>query len=84
MKKSRILKRDYEAEAKEMSEIEYLYGVSKPVWKELSYVEALELKIKLADRILTSIMSTNYQLRDGARGNKLIADIKANRKALDE
>jgi len=62
----------------------YLYGVHKATWLHMNYIEAFKLKNKLADGVLSDILSTPMLDRDNVRQNKVIDAIKYNNERLAE
>ena len=61
-----------------MDKLEYLYGVSEAVWKDLAQAEAIELQNHLSEELLDELFVTYYNQRDIKRINAIIRVIKKN------
>jgi hypothetical protein len=67
-----------------MTKLEYLYGVKNATWKELPYLEAFELKNKLAQEVVSEILEQHYSIRDEARLRAVLKAIAFNEERMRE
>jgi hypothetical protein len=67
-----------------LTDIEYLYGVSFPLWKNLPYQEALHMKASLADQVIRFQNLRHWSIRDYYRVIKCVRAINHNRMLLNE
>ena len=69
-----------------MTKLQYLYGedANAQSWKQLRYIEALELKNKLANAVLTEILAQRYMCRDEKRLRAVLKAIKFNEERIEE
>ena len=78
-----MLEEKYKKE-EQMSMIEYLYGVKKSTWKNMTYLDALEEKTILAQRVISEILRVSYCERDDARLESCIKAVSHNTKLSQE
>lgn len=63
---------------------EYLYGVDAEIFKDMNYVDAIELKIASAKTLLDELVSVNHYARDDQRVRAVLNAIKFNKELLLE
>ena len=61
-----------------------LYGVSPAIFKDMNYVDVLELKIKAAGKVVTNELKVHYMQRDSEKITKALDAIKFNELLLKE
>lgn len=61
-----------------MKKIEYLYGIKKATWLNVTYIDALEQKILLAQKLIDELQCSHYMERDVSRINDIQKAISFN------
>ena len=61
-----------------------LYGISPIIFKEMNYIDVCYLKIKLANKIVTNELKTNYMTRDNLKIMKCMDAIRHQELLLKE
>lgn len=64
--------------------IKYLYDVNAPIWKELLWCNALELRIVLGNKLLTKLLNKKRTAKVEYRMKDVIEAIEFNKKRLAE
>jgi len=62
----------------------YLYGVKEATWKDLSYIEALNIKISMAKNLLIELNKVHYMESDDVRIKDIALAIEFNEGLLNE
>jgi hypothetical protein len=62
----------------------YLYDSDLKELKDMKYIDALEYKIKLADKLISKLLEVHYMERDMQRINDCKKAIDFNQKLIDE
>ena len=70
-----------------MKNIEYLYGVKESIWSHLPYLEALRVKVKRANAVISQLNAKsiyNKTNEDSIRIHDCIKAIRFNERLLHE
>ena len=78
------MKTDNYVQEKRIVPTHELYGVSPSIFKEMNYVDVLELKIKAAGEVVRVEQTVHYMQRDSTKIMKALDAIKFNEQLLKE
>ena len=62
----------------------YLYNIEAECFKDMSYCDAIELKISSAKKLIDDLVSVNHYARDDQRIKDILKAIKFNKDLLLE